>query len=367
MQETLFQQAFESSTEALCVLCQDNTICYVNPAWEALTEYSKEQSIGKILPMLWSDKTNLRVYQELEGCMKDHTAFDSEEVVHRTKSGREYNVSIALYPVTAADGEVPYMVVTQRDITERKVSELSKSEFISLATHQLRTPLTSVIWNLEILMDTDITKMTQEQLSSLLQGAHKSAKRMAETIGTLLQLSNLEIGKTEPNFTYAELPNLFEIVRAEQLSAYIKRNQTVTIECPPELTLYTDPNLLKEILSNLLNNAIKYTPVKGQITFKSTQDNQWITIEVQDTGYGIPNAQKKRVFSKFFRGENVLFIESTGNGLGLYLVSQLVQLLRGTIAFSSDENKGTTFIIKLPLDARSQTASGADDFVRPTA
>lgn len=363
MDPTLLQLAFEHSTEAMCVLNKDNTIVYVNPAWEKLTEYTKDQCIGKILAMLWSDKTNLHVYQELEKALKNRTAFTSEDIIHRTRNGREYNVSMTMYPV-AVQSDPPFLIVVQRDITERKVSDLSKSEFISLATHQLRTPLTSVIWNLEILMETDIAKMTAEQLKSLLQGAHKSAKRMAETIGTLLQLSNLEIGKIQPNFTYVEIANLFEVVRAEQLPEYLKRNHTVTIDCAPELTLYTDPTLVKEILTNLLNNAIKYTPAKGTITLRAKRDDHHVTIEVADTGYGIPDAQKARVFSKFFRGENVLFIESTGNGLGLYLVNQLVQLLRGTIAFASEENKGTTFSITLPLDARAATATDAGDFVR---
>lgn len=349
----MFQQAVESSTEAIAFMAERGTIMYVNPAWEKLTGYAKAECLGQTIDLLRSGKTSVGVDDALKEALRTRQDFHSEEIVHKRKDGGEFNAAVTVYPITGAD-DLPLTVVMENDITERKLSDKSRAEFVSLASHQLRTPLTSVIWNLELLQGTDVAKMSRDQLENLLQGAHRSSKRMAETIDTLMQLSNLEVGKLQPNFTYVEMAGLFETIRTEQLSEYLKRQHTVSITCPPDLTVLTDPVILKEILSNLLNNAVKYTPAGGQIHFSAEKKDDCTLVRIADTGYGIPANQHEKVFSKFFRGENVQYIESSGNGLGLYLVHQLVRLLRGQITFTSEEHKGTTFCINLPSDPRGK-------------
>lgn len=355
----MFQKAVESSTEAIAFLAEPGTIMYVNPAWERLTGYSRAESLGQTVDLLRSGKTSMGVDEALKDALRNRQSFHTEEIVHQRKGGQEFNAAVTCYPITTAD-DLPISVVVESDITERKLSDRSRGEFVSLASHQLRTPLTSVIWNLELLQGTDVAKMSRDQLENLLQSAHRSSKRMAETIDTLMQLSNLEVGKLQPNFTYVELAGLCETIRTEQLSEYLKRQQTVTISCPPDLTVLTDPVILKEILNNLLNNAVKYTPAGGKIEFRAERTADGTRVLVADTGYGIPAHQQQKVFTKFFRGENVQYIEASGNGLGLYLVHQLVRLLRGQITFTSEERKGTTFCISLPQDPRAKQMEQMD-------
>ncbi len=359
----LFEQIVESSIDAICLLEPDGTISYVNPAWEHMTGYAAAESYGKTLRLIRSDKTAQNVLKLFDDAIAHGQPLLSEDIIHRRKDGQEYYVSLQAYPLTK-EPHSSRMAVVHRDITERKIAEISESEFVSLVSHQLRSPLTSIIWNLEILRDADLKLLPSDQLSTLLAGTHRSSKRMAETIDTLLQLSNLEVGKTQPNFAYVELPTLFETVRSEQLPEYLKKEQTVNIDCPANLTLSTDSVLLKEILTNLLNNSVKYTPPHGTMVLKASRGDGTVTIEVSDTGYGIPQRQQDKVFTKFFRGDNVRYIENTGNGLGLYLVKNLIELLRGHINFRSSENEGTTFTIMLPERAPTEGERELQSFVR---
>ncbi len=353
----MFQQAVESSMDAIAFMTEPGTLMYVNPAWERLTGYSKAECLGSTLDLLRSGKTSVGADEALKGALRARQRFHSEEIVHRRKDGTEFHAAVTVYPITG-DNDLPLNVVVESDITERKLQDKSRGEFVSLASHQLRTPLTSIIWNLELLQSADVAQMSRDQLMNLLQGAHRSSKRMAETIDTLMQLSNLEAGRLQPNFTYAELTGLLETIRAEQLPEYLKRQHAVTIDCPRDFTVITDPVILKEVLSNLLNNAVKYTPSGGQIRFHAERRGQETVVEVADNGYGIPIHQHDKVFTKFFRGENVQFIETSGNGLGLYLVRQLISLLRAQISFTSEEHKGTAFTITLPPDPRGMPVGG---------
>ena len=121
------------------------------------------------------------------------------------------------------------------------------------------------------------------------------------------------------------------------------------MDCPAHLRLHSDPTFLKEILVNLLQNAVKYTPDGGRIALSARAEGGNAVIQVKDTGYGIPPHQQKNVFQKFFRGENILGRDTSGSGLGLYLVSLMTDMLRGTIAVRSEQDKGTTFTLTLPL------------------
>ncbi len=358
-----FEQIVESSIDAICLLEPNGVISYVNPAWEHLTGYAAAESHGKTLHFIRSDKTARKALTLVDDAIAHGQPFLSEEIIHRRKDGREYYASLQGYPL-AEEPLTGRMVVAHRDITERKIAEISESEFVSLVSHQLRSPLTSIIWNLEILRDADLKRLPPDQLSTLIGTTHRSSKRMAETIDTLLQLSNLEVGKTQPNFAYVELPTLLETVRSEQLPEYLKKEQTVNIDCPANLTLSTDSVLLKEILTNLLNNSVKYTPPRGTMVLRAFRADGAVTIEVSDTGYGIPQRQQDKVFTKFFRGDNVRYIENTGNGLGLYLVKNLIELVHGRISFRSIENDGTTFTLVLPERPPSDSERELQSFVR---
>ena len=147
--------------------------------------------------------------------------------------------------------------------------------------------------------------------------------------------------------------NALEELKNDRLREYESKRQTFSIECAHDLVLRTDLLLFKEILLNLLGNAIKYTPNGGRISVSSRVSDGCLLIQVADTGYGIPQNQQNRVFQKFFRADNAIDLDPEGNGLGLYLAYVTVRLLGGEISFQSQESKGTTFSLTFPLHPSS--------------
>lgn len=248
-----------------------------------------------------------------------------------------------------SSGEAGGYLLLVRDITQEKRVDSVKSEFMSLASHQLRTPLTSIRWALGRFSRTMADRLTPEELR-LLGVMRESASAMSDTIRTMLSISRVEAGlhaATPTEFYVRKFLQLFEEVFAE--AARIKKID-FTVECHKDIKLTTDRLILREILENLLSNAIKYTNEGGSVSVKVWQDQDAVHIAVEDTGVGIPEHQHEKIFSKFFRAENILLMDMQGTGLGLYLVSRLVAVLRGSINFTSVLNKGTCFVLTLPAD-----------------
>lgn len=235
-----------------------------------------------------------------------------------------------------------------RDVTQERRVDRAKSEFMSLASHQLRTPLTAMRWSLGRLQkrlakraDPDEEKLTQEALSA--------TARMAETIETMLKISRIEAKATSVRKAPADLAKIFQEKRRLLQPHCDAKRQTLRIECADPFPITTDEVFLREILRNLLHNAAQYTPEGGTIVLRARREGATAHIDVEDTGYGIPLHQQPFVFQKFFRGDNVASRETSGTGLGLYLVYLLINALGGTITFTSAEGKGTVFRCALPV------------------
>jgi two-component system phosphate regulon sensor histidine kinase PhoR len=173
---------------------------------------------------------------------------------------------------------------------------------------------------------------------------------MADTIHTMLTVSRVETGTLSVVRDSVSLASMFEDLRREQEPVFSRKHQQLALECPSGLSVGTDAKLLWEILSNLLSNAIAYTPDGGSIRLRAALADDRVRIDVVDTGYGIPSNEQERIFQKFFRATNATQKKTSGTGLGLYLVRSLTTLLGGEIAFTSIEHQGTTFTLHLPLN-----------------
>jgi PAS domain S-box-containing protein len=262
----------------------------------------------------------------------------------RLKDGR--TLSCDYIPIFDKDVHRGHLLL-YRDVTQEKRIDEAKTEFMSLASHQLRTPLTSVRWSLNRISKSLEGKMTENE-AKLLGTARASILRMIDTVSTMLMISSIEAGKIHLNVTDVQLLRILTTLKNEFRMQYERKQQQLSVDCAEDLLLRTDPSFLKEILSNLLSNAIKYTPDGGSIGFRAKRDERRVILEIQDTGCGIPLKDHERIFTKFFRAENVLEKEPDGTGLGLYLVYALVTFLGGSISFSSQENRGTTFTLSFP-------------------
>ena len=241
-------------------------------------------------------------------------------------------------------------VAIERDITTHKEIDRAKTEFVSIASHQLRTPLAVINWYIEMLTSEEVGKINASQRKYLDQ-IYLASKRMVDLVNSLLSVSRIDL-KTY----YVEPEPLdFRLISDSVLEELGKGIETkhlhIIKEYDREMPLIdADPSLLRVIFQNLISNAVKYTPEKGsiKITIGRFEDTDAL-ISVSDTGYGIPLGQQKQIFQKFFRADNAREKEPDGNGLGLYIVKSIVEHTDGTVWFESEEGKGATFYVRLPL------------------
>lgn len=241
----------------------------------------------------------------------------------------------------------------REELEKTKEVDRQKSEFLSIAAHQLRTPMSGIKWMLKMTLDGDLGNVSDEQKHHLKTGLENS-ERMIALINSLLDVTRIEEQKFQYNYEIAPMETIISIIVDSLKTNAASKNIKLKVNKPEFLPpIKVDKEKIKIALTNLIDNAIKYSPKDSQITVDIKKEKDHMLISVADQGYGIPKAQQAHVFSKFFRGSNILKIdteyESIGTGLGLYLTKDVVTKHEGEIWFESEENKGTTFYIKLPL------------------
>ncbi|HSW37110.1 MAG TPA: ATP-binding protein [Candidatus Saccharimonadales bacterium] len=271
-----------------------------------------------------------------------------EKMYYRKKNGQIIPVAVTVSPIILKGRPVGAIEVF-RDITLEHEMDRMKSDFISLASHQLRTPLSSIKTYTHMLIDGYMGELNGAQKKSL-RTVIEAANRMNELISTLLNVTRIESGNIAITNKPVELANLVREVNKEHALLAAERGIHLLTELPPKAnsTVKSDSLILKEVISNLVTNAIKYTPAGGQIVIRVRPRRNDIITSVEDTGLGIPRYSQDQVFTKFFRAPNVIQQETSGIGLGLYLVRGLLENLGGDIWFESEEGKGTSFFFSLP-------------------
>lgn len=241
-------------------------------------------------------------------------------------------------------------LLTLVDITKQKKAEDAKSEFVSLASHQLRTPIAGMKWSAELLqMDSPetLTERQQKYLNRLIM----SITRMSVLVDDFLRVSRFELGNFKPDYQTVVFETLLLDIMSEQQEVAAHKDVRVVTEFDPAVKeVVTDPNLLRMTVSNLFSNAVKYTPSGGVVTVRYQRDAHILKIQISDTGMGIPTGEHQQIFSKLFRASNAVRDVPDGTGLGLYIAREAVAVLRGKISFTSAEGAGTTFEIHLPFE-----------------
>lgn len=237
---------------------------------------------------------------------------------------------------------------------ERLISQM-KSEFISIAAHQLRTPLSAVKWTLKMMSEGDVGQLTQEQKDFLMKG-YEVNERMITLVNDLLNVARIEEGRFGYNFNPSDYVAYVKdyLDRYKQTAA--SRNITVEFAPPSESlpNIMLDPSKMDLVLQNLLDNAIKYSKPNDSVVVRiKKNDKQEIETIIEDHGVGIPKHQIHRLFTKFFRGDNVIRMQTQGSGLGLFIVKNIVKNHGGDIHAESEENVGTKMIFTIPISRSS--------------
>jgi PAS domain S-box-containing protein len=343
-----FSQAVESATDGVVIVKINGDIMYVNPAWEKLTGYSASEVIGKKPRVLSSSKTNEKVYGRMWDTLSAGKPFVTDEILDVRKNGEEYQVQLAIFPILEG-GKTQFYVLVEQDITDRKEIDRAKTEFVSLASHQLRTPLSTTNWYTELLLERGTGNLNEKQ-RKYLEEIYKSNKNMIDLVSTLLNVSRIELGTLKVDLGEVSPAALMEnVIAAEKVSldrADIKLVSEIEDDVPK---IKSDEKLLRMVFQNLVSNAIKYTPNGGRVTviLRKGEDGG-IEVQVADTGMGIPEKDQGRIFTKMFRADNVREKKVEGTGLGLYIVKSVIEYFGGKIWFKSAEDKGSTFYVTLP-------------------
>lgn len=348
LQLNLLIKALNTSSEHIVVTDKFGTIIFANKAVEKITGYPIKEIIGKKAGSknTWGGVMSKEFYSKFWKKIGSGKVFKGV-IKNKKKSGAFYDAGVVVTPIYVFGKR--YYVGIEHNLSYEKALEKMKTDFISLASHQLRTPLSAMKWYLEMLLDGDAGPINDEQ-KSFLQNINGSNERMIELINSLLSISRVESGRliVEPKIT--NLINLIEDVITDVKPKAKEKGLTFIFKGVPELpSIYTDPHLLRNVYMNLLTNAIKYTKKGGMVSLIVKKTDTHIVNIVEDTGIGIPSGEQKKIFTRFFRASNARDLVTDGNGLGLYLVKSVIEVLKGDISFKSLSGKGTTFTFKVPI------------------
>ncbi len=355
-QRAVAEALFTSIGDGAITTDEFGRITRVNPTAQQLLGYSEEELIGtwfpkKIMAVTLDDEPiNLIDRPIIKAFLTGKPI--AEKTYYRKKNGQKIALAINASPILL-NGKPLGAIEVFRDITFEQEVDRMKSEFISLASHQLRTPLSAIKTYTHMLFDGYIGELSKPQKKSL-STIIRATDRMNELISNLLNITRIESGTIAVTLKTIQLDGVAEeVIQELSLMASSKSiDLALRVKGKGSTRIRTDALVVKEVMINLVANAIKYTPDSGKVSLTISPRPKDIIVEVSDSGWGIPKYSQDQVFSKFFRAHNVVKRETTGTGLGLYLVKGLLDALNGKIWFVSDQGKGTTFFFSLPRSRR---------------
>ena len=328
--------------DGLIVLDKENKIILINPEGEKFLDVEAKKIEGKILETLVK-KPSLKKLAELLSAKETERGVFRKELSFKKPTERILEITtISLSPREES-------VVILHDISREKLIERIKTEFVSLTAHQLRTPLSAIKWTLRMLLDGDLGKITAEQ-RDFIEKTYQSNERMIFLINDLLDITRIEEGR----YLYKPVLADFEAICQFVINSFkeeIKKKEIKFEFKKPQKKLpqvKVDVERIRLTFNNLLDNAIRYTPAGGKVTVSLRHVKKEIELSIKDTGVGIPKDQQGRVFTKFFRGANVMRMATEGSGLGLFITKNIIEAHGGKIWFESEEGKGATFYFTLP-------------------
>lgn len=262
-------------------------------------------------------------------------------------TGEPRLVALIVLITTAIIFTIGFLIVTNFN----RLAEVNqmKSEFVSIVSHQLRTPLSSLKWSLNLLMKGKLDKIDNKQ-EEYLEIIKQSNERMIKLVNDLLDVSRIEQGRLGLRPEKISLSNLVKDLISEMTPLAQANNVLLEMEIDDNLPeVLADPGRLRLAIGNLLDNAIKYIKEKGRVKIKLNKRNNQVKCQIEDNGVGIPENQKNQVFQKFFRSENIMKHQIKGTGLGLFIAKAIIETSGGKIGFISQEGIGSTFWFTLPI------------------
>jgi len=347
----LHQQVFEQFPQALIIVDRESTVVALNAAAERLTGWSSADAVGRpsadILEVRTETGLNLcaphgplRRALRRGDCVNTHFAY-----LFRLRTADDpVRVAYSIAPLRVRETAIAGAVITLHDVTPELETIQAKDALMLAASHELKTPMTSIKGLSELLLDFELT---DDQRRELLRDLHVQADRMERLIGDMLEVSRIESGRLTLSPARVEVEAVIEHVRRDVEPALRGRVLHCRIEdhTPP---IWGDRQKLHQILVNLVTNAIKYSDDGTPITLTAGAHGGMVRLEVIDEGQGIRKEHLPRLFEKFYRADDPAVRRTAGTGLGLYIVRNLVDMLGGHVDVQSHYGRGTVFTVLLP-------------------
>ncbi len=280
-----------------------------------------------------------------------------------TEGPQKVFLEVTLIPVRDQNNQKIGSVRVLRDITKEKELELMKSSFVSIASHQLRTPLSAIKWSLSLLSTGGLGPLSDKQ-NELVRKTFSANQRLINLVDDLLNVSRIEEGRLGYTFAQKNLAELTEKIYGELKPDAERHGLKFEFKKPAEeLPLVSlDDKKLDIAIRNTIDNAVKYTPANGRVEISFEKGQKYLFLLIKDNGIGIPEKEKKFIFNKFYRAGNAIRFQTEGSGLGLYIAKSISEKHNAMLSFDSEENKGSTFTFQFPLDPQKMPKQIAENF-----
>ncbi|MGZ3862125.1 MAG: ATP-binding protein [Bacteroidia bacterium] len=369
-----------NESSIVAVTDQKGIIQHVNDNFCKISKYGRNELIGKDHRIINSGYHPKEFIRELWTTIANGKIWKGE-LKNKAKDGTFYWVDTSIVPFLNQEGKPYKYLAIRADITQRKDAEeeLKKSKeqleervmertleltsalerekdlsemktrFVSMASHEFRTPLSAILSSASLIEQYQLTEQ-KEKRQKHVDRIKSSVTNLTGILNDFLSLDKIEQGKVEIEKETFNLKDFSEDV-AEDITGYLKAGQKINYTHGGEEIISQDKKILRNVLLNLLSNACKYSPENKEIDFGTEVGKNRVIIRVKDSGIGIPESEQKNLFSKFYRAKNATNIQ--GTGLGLNIVRRYVELMEGGISFTSKLNEGTTFTVEFPQNSNS--------------
>lgn len=344
-------------TDGIVEYANDLRILLLNPEAERLLDVNSSDIAGKSpaeLKRYFPQKIGplLKIFGVIPSAGKIKSKYgDGRTRVEELtlEEPAEKTLEITTVPILTPGGKLLSNIKILRDITREKIIERLKSEFISIAAHQLRTPLSAIKWALRLILDGDFGALNSQQ-REYLQSGYDTNERMIKLVNDLLDVSRIEEGRFELILQEEDLASLVETTVASFKDIAAQKNVKLLFIVPkkPLPAIPVDRQKIEMVFQNLIENALAYTPGGGTVRVAIEENDDSLTVSVRDTGIGVPREEQGRLFTKFYRSAGALKIQPGGSGLGLFISRNIVIGHRGSLEVKSEVDKGSMFTVRLP-------------------
>ncbi|HVX24511.1 MAG TPA: ATP-binding protein [Candidatus Saccharimonadales bacterium] len=385
-EQTRFKVIFDSLEDGVILIDAEQTIQLINPAAATICGWKIDEATGVSVTAVVKLVTNkgepiAADANPFEKLFKDGQNLHDEQLFLLSRDNKQLSISFSLSPLVSGEQTPSAAVAIIRDVSQRRAQEQQRADFISTASHEMRTPVAAIEGYLALALN-DKVSTVDERARGYLEKAHSSTQHLGKLFQDLLTSAKAEDGRLVSHPGVIEIGSYLEQVTSDLRFAAEKKGLAVDFSVgnnsivnkrkamtekivKPLYYVYADPDRLREVITNLFDNAVKYTD-EGKITIGLTGDNQVVQCSVSDTGPGIPADDLPHLFQKFYRVDNSTTRTIGGTGLGLFICKKIIELYNGRIWVESELGKGSSFYINLPrltnqqatdLQQRSETAT----------